>query len=184
MAAAAVGGIPSQPTPPSTGVQPSPAGNAPLPDRTTLCYQHAGDWVRLANSLTWTIASVYLVSAVLAMNGALQRAEEDYMRIVIAAVWIALLVMWLIIDNIYLGSARHARRIIERIEEDWPPPLQFYTSQKRDGIGGSGILTGLLYASAATLAAAWLVIVAPTVSHYYEKAGSRASQSSDLTLPK
>jgi hypothetical protein len=128
-----------------------------------LAYQHAGDWVRLANTITWTLASVYLVAAVFAMNAAVQRAEDDPVRLVLAILWIALLSIWLAIDNMYLSSAQQARHVLERIEAEWPQPYQFYTQQKRAGLAGSRRLTGLLYLSATVIVLAWVTIVTPVV---------------------
>ena len=79
-------------------------------------YQHATEWVRMCNSITWTVASVYLVSAVLAMNTAVSRPAGSHERTVIGVILILLLVVWLLVDFVYLRSAAHARNEIEKLE--------------------------------------------------------------------
>lgn len=145
-----------------TAPKPS-AISGPPPDYMSICYQNAGDWIRLANSVTWTLASVYLVAAVLAMNAAMQRAVDDPIRLVLAFVWVALLSIWIAIDRLYLKSARQARTVVERIEESWPEPYRFYTLQRTERLGGSKTLTYLLYTSGLVIVLAWAAIVTPVL---------------------
>jgi uncharacterized membrane protein YgcG len=43
--------------------------------RTTLSYQQAAEWVRMCNTITWSLGSIYVVAAILALNGAMQQSS-------------------------------------------------------------------------------------------------------------
>src|SRR5258708_15723272 len=52
-------------------------------------YQQAADWVKMVNSVTWTLSSIYLVAAIIALNGAMQLKDFPW-RPLIAIVFILL----------------------------------------------------------------------------------------------
>src|ERR1700720_2840718 len=43
--------------------------------RTSLSYQQASEWVRMCNTITWSLGSIYVVAAILALNGAMQQSS-------------------------------------------------------------------------------------------------------------
>lgn len=84
-----------------------------------LSYQQAADWVRMSNLVTWSLGSIYVVAAVIALNGAVQQQNEVW-RTLIGGVVIFLAVAWALIDFAYLCSIRSARRYLISIENQWP----------------------------------------------------------------
>lgn len=123
-------------------------------------YQHAADWLRMANSITWNVASVYLVSSVFAMNTALTRPAGSTERHTIGIIWLVLLVIWFLVDLIYLQSASHARAKIAEVENDGAfKGAKFYLNQKEQWwFWGPGVLNILLVFSALALAALWIAV--------------------------
>lgn len=121
-------------------------------------YQHAADWVRMVNSITWSIASFYLLSAVIAMNVALTRPAGSFERHAISATWIALLVLWAVVDFVYLSTARHARGAIDGIEKDAAFGSNFYTDQRRTRLFKGKALDILLGLTGLLLITLWIQI--------------------------
>jgi hypothetical protein len=133
-----------------------------------LSYQQAADWVRMSNLVTWSLGSIYVVAAVIALNGAMQQQNQIW-RALIGGVVIFLAVMWALVDFSYLCSSRSARRYLISIENQWPDrqplPRGFFIGQQRHRYL-FGLVTALLYASALVLAGLALVIAIQPVSKW------------------
>jgi hypothetical protein len=97
-------------------------------DHRKTVYQHAGDWLRMVNMITWTLASIYLVGAVIALNGALQSHDSRW-RLTVGLSVFLLSLIWGGVDYIYEYSAKCARVKLENIEAGWGKDSQFYTDQ-------------------------------------------------------
>jgi hypothetical protein len=67
--------------------------------RTTLSYQQAVEWVRMCNTITWSLGSIDVVAAILALNGAMQQSSMVW-RSVIGVLVVFLVVAWALIGPI------------------------------------------------------------------------------------
>jgi hypothetical protein len=108
-----------------------------LQEQRRLAYQHAGEWVRMVNTITWTLTSIFLVGAVIALNGAMQKnPEDDVWTHKIGWCVVGLSAIWLAVDIVYEWTAIRARTILQNLEgdENWQGP-KLYTDQ----------VTGVLY---------------------------------------
>ena len=86
---------------------------------TRLSYQQGADWVRMCNSISWSLGSIYVVAAIIALNGAMQQGVKPEWRTVIGWVVVFLALAWALIDGAYLWSARTARNYLRSIENKW-----------------------------------------------------------------
>ena len=119
-----------------------------------MCYQQAGDWVRMVNTITWTLVSVFLVASVIAMNSAVF-SLTNWLPGVIVVVQIILAGIWYKFDEDYADSARKARETLRTLERGFPAELRFYTDQQSE----SAIqLNNVLKGSVAVLILAWIAI--------------------------
>jgi len=101
-------------------------------ERTRLAYQQAADWVKLANNVTWTMSSIYLVGSLLALNGSLSPSViNSAWRPWVGIAVVILSFIWLAFDVIYSFSARSARNWLTATEEGWVAQAQFFRSQNR-----------------------------------------------------
>jgi hypothetical protein len=133
-------------------------------ERSRLAYQQAADWVKLANSITWTMSSIYLVGSLLALNGALAQhliATPWRPRIGIAVVTLS--VIWLVFDLIYFISARSARKWLAEKEALWDPSAHFFYHQHHEpgAVLGRWVVTLLLWASICVPATLGLIVAKP-----------------------
>jgi hypothetical protein len=122
--------------------------------RTTLSYQQASEWVRMCNTITWSLGSIYVVAAILALNGAMQQSSMVW-RSVVGALVVLLVVAWALIDWSYLQSASSARKHLREIETGWrgqePIGGGFFTRQEQRHKFAFELVRFVLGASAALL---------------------------------
>ena len=86
---------------------------------TTLSYQQAAEWVRMCNTVTWSLGSIYVVAAVIALNGAMQQGPSAAWRSVAGWLVVFMVIVWAVIDCAYLRSAKSAREYLRNIETSW-----------------------------------------------------------------
>ena len=95
----------------------------------TLVYQQAGDWLRMVNTITWSLTSIFLVGAILALNSAVQKNDIEWTHAVGWNVFY-LSCIWGFVDFINECSAIGARRRLTTIENTFPVGVEkFYTKQ-------------------------------------------------------
>jgi hypothetical protein len=138
-------------------------------ERFRLAYQQAADWVKLANSVTWTMSSIYLVGSLLALNGALAQhliATPWRPRIGIAVVILS--VIWLVFDVVYFVSARSARKWLAEKEALWDPSAHFFYRQyhRPGAVFGRWVVTLLLWASICVPATLGLIVAKPLLPEF------------------
>jgi hypothetical protein len=114
----------------------------PESDQTKLVYQQAGDWVRMVNTITWTLGSIYLAGSFIVLNAALgpQLIDKNWRPLIGLAV-VCLCVIWLVVDSVYLWSVSAARRKLVAIEENWP--TKFFKEQENSKFGRYLVVGGL-----------------------------------------
>jgi hypothetical protein len=83
-----------------------------------ITYQQASAWVAMANTITWSLGSIFLVAGIIALNGAISTNDLHWRHVAGFGV-IALALIWLAIDVLYGISAVSARTQLEEIEEQW-----------------------------------------------------------------
>jgi hypothetical protein len=99
-------------------------------ERIRLAYQQAADWVKLANNVTWTMSSIYLVGSLLALNGSLsQQVIDTPWRPRVGLAVAILSVLWLVFDVVYFSSARSALSWLAATEARWEEPARFFYGQ-------------------------------------------------------
>ena len=129
--------------------------------RTTLSYQQASEWVRMCNTITWSLGSIYVVAAILALNGAMQQSSMVW-RSVIGVLVVLLVVAWALIDWSYLQSASSAREHLREIETSWrgqePTGGGFFTRQEQRHKFTFELVRFVLGASAALLFVLGLIV--------------------------
>ena len=88
----------------------------------------------MCNTITWSLGSIYVVAAILALNGAIQQSSMVW-RSVIGVLVVLLVVAWALIDWSYLQSASSAREHLRQIETSWrgqePIGGGFFTRQEQ-----------------------------------------------------
>ncbi len=93
------------------------------PQAEIVTYQQAADWLKMVNTVTWTMGSIYLAAAFVALNGALSESLVDTVwRHVIGVAVCALSLIWFHVDNIYSSSAQKARAKLKALEDVWNIP--------------------------------------------------------------
>jgi hypothetical protein len=81
----------------------------PVGERPGLAYDQASDWLRMVNTITWALSSIFLVGAIIAVNGASQSGVDPYWRIGAYVLVVVLCAIWWRVDFIYAQSAVQAR---------------------------------------------------------------------------
>ena len=104
----------------------------PVVDQTTLAYQQASDWLRMVNTITWTLSSIFLVGAIIALNGASQNSALPEWRLAAYLLVLILCLIWWRVDWVYTQSAIEARNKLVAIEQNWDPLNALYRSQSAD----------------------------------------------------
>jgi hypothetical protein len=133
-------------------------------ERMRLAYQQAADWVKLANNVTWTMTSIYLIGALLALNGSLnQQVINTPWRPWVGLAVVLLSIVWLIVDFVYLLSARSARNVLAATEALWKEHSRFFYGQHHNitAVVGRWTVTILLWLSIWVPAALGLIVAKP-----------------------
>jgi len=98
-------------------------------DAAKMVYAEAGNWVRMVNTITWTLGSIFLVGAIIATN--VLTAQTSPWRGTVALWIIFLCLIWLLIDILYWVSIWTPRSILESVEKDFKnAALRLYTRQQ------------------------------------------------------
>ena len=91
-------------------------------------YAQAGSWLQMVNTITWTLTSIFLVGAIIALNGASQNPDV-YWRLAVCLLVIILCIAWGAVDYVYSKSAWKAREKLRRLEGRWVEDHKFYCDQ-------------------------------------------------------
>jgi hypothetical protein len=137
-------------------------------ERMRLSYQQAADWVKMSNSITWTMSSIYLVGSLLALNGALStQLIGTPWRPRIGLAVVILCGLWLAFDLVYLFSSFDARKRLAQMENSWAEP-RFYYHQYHGGWSKFGriAVNGLLWVSILVPASLGLIVARPILPTY------------------
>jgi hypothetical protein len=146
------------------------AGQAALleDENLRMSYQQAGDWVRMSNTVMWSLGSIYIVAAIIALNGAVQSTVATW-RTAVGMIVALLALTWLVADIAYSSSTRAARKYLRDVEARWPArdplPRGFYTGQ-HPLRSLSYLVTALLYLSAIVLGVLALAIAFPQLREF------------------
>jgi hypothetical protein len=101
----------------------------PKGERERLAYQEASHWLRMVNTITWTLGSIFLAGAIIAINGASQNGVDPYWRAAAYILVVILCAVWWRVDFIYSQSAIKAREFLVSVERVWADADAFYRSQ-------------------------------------------------------
>jgi uncharacterized protein YukE len=101
----------------------------PISDQEKISYQQASDWVRMVNSITWTLSSIYLVGAIIALNGVMQKGVDPAWRFTVGLVVAGLCLVWAAVDVSYVVMSLDARKTLVSIEAEWKSKFPMYTQQ-------------------------------------------------------
>ncbi len=130
-----------------------------------MVYQQAADWVRMVNSVTWTLGSIFLLGALITLNGAMQVKDGEAWRTVVGCGVIVLALFWAVIDCIYARSSRRARDAVEKIERKWGDERQFFTKQRKGWGKAEGfIINVIIYLTMLIPAYLGLVVARPSLT--------------------
>jgi hypothetical protein len=102
----------------------------PLEQRERMVYENAAHWLRMVNTITWTLTSIFLVVAIVALNNA-QGAAPEWKHTIGYTIF-GLCWVWFAVDLIYGISSLKARWILEDMEKTkgWTPSWKLYTWQR------------------------------------------------------
>jgi hypothetical protein len=104
----------------------------PVTEQSQLAYQQASDWLRMVNTITWALSSIFLVGAIIAINGASQSGVLPSWRLAAYVLVVILCLIWWRVDWVYTQSAIQAREKLVAIERGWDETNALYTSQNSD----------------------------------------------------
>lgn len=95
------------------------------PDFEAKVYEQAGEWVRLANHITWTVGAVFVPLslapiAIVVQSGEIQREE----RLVLAGGSLVLYLLWFYVTRMYRNTTIHAREVLMKIEVGQHLPVE------------------------------------------------------------
>lgn len=93
----------------------------PLAER---IYGEASHWVRMANTLTWTIGGLFVPSSLAAVALVVSRPVPEPGRVLLAVASLALFGFWIYVSRLYGTSAAIARDVLEHIEASLRVPEQ------------------------------------------------------------
>jgi hypothetical protein len=128
-----------------------------LSDAEKLAYQQAADWLRLVNTVTWTLSSIFFVGAVIALSNAIQSHDASW-RLVIGLGVLSSVAIWAYFDQRYSKTAANARSALKEIESRWDPKFQFYTAQEKS-VRFAGIISLTFYLTYLVPAAGAIAVV-------------------------
>jgi hypothetical protein len=132
-------------------------------ERVRLAYTQAADWLKLANNVTWTMSSIYLVGSLIALNGALsQSVIGTIWRPIVGLAVVAISIIWVIFDVVYSYAARSARDWLVATESHWDTSAQFYSGQRNSTAkAGRWAVTMFLWLSICVPAVLGVIIAKP-----------------------
>jgi len=95
-------------------------------------YREASEWVRLANTRTWILGTVFIPLSFLILCYTATHALATEGRIVVGLVSIILYLSWAHSARAWGSSARKARDVLCAIENHWNLPPNLGTFQHQD----------------------------------------------------
>jgi hypothetical protein len=101
----------------------------PTSDQEKISYQQAADWLRMVNMITWTLSSIYLVGAIIALNGVMQKGVDPVWRFTVALGVAGLCLVWAAVDACYMTTSFEVRKTLVEIETEWKSKFPIYTEQ-------------------------------------------------------
>jgi hypothetical protein len=138
-------------------------------DRSKIAHQQASDWVRMVNSITWTLSSIYLVGAIIALNGASQ-SKDPVWRVVVGWAVAGLGVVWLLVDWVYARSSAVARSKLVALEASWDEDAAFYRYQAAQLKWGPTLISVLIMVPVLGVIWLGLVLAMPSLPSWLQKA--------------
>ena len=132
-----------------------------------ISYQEAADWVRMSNTVMWSLGSIYIVVALLVLNGSMQHSEKWRLAIGLAVAFLA--ITWLVTDIAYGRSTAAARRHLTTLEAAWRNrdelTVGFYNNQHelRNWIS---VVSILYRATALVLILLGLIVASPSLRQF------------------
>ncbi len=102
-----------------------------IPEKTKeIVYQEAGHWLRMANTLTWSIGAIFMPMILGAVVLAL-RKEKCSDKLLLAGGSFLVWFVWFCMIMLYRRSTAPVRTVLETIESEWglDPKNAFYSSQ-------------------------------------------------------
>ncbi len=79
-------------------------------------YIEASHWVRMCNSIIWSMGTFLVPISAACIGLALQYPER---KIFLASASIFLFSLWVYVSRLYRGTASNARQVLIEIEEEW-----------------------------------------------------------------
>ena len=89
----------------------------PVTEQSELAYQQASDWLRMVNTITWALSSIFLVGAIIALNGASQNGVLPLWRLAAYILVMILCAVWWRVDWVYTQSANQLARSSSPLSE-------------------------------------------------------------------
>jgi len=126
-----------------------------MTDEQKLAYSEAGNWVRMANTVTWTLAGVFAAILVAAIYMAMTTSVPRWLLVSISVVVGG---FWFWIDRVYENTAVAARNILVGLERTKGfEGMRLYTEQSK-AIPGWYSTNIHLLAILALLLVGWVII--------------------------
>lgn len=79
-------------------------------------YNEASEWLRMCNSIIWSMGTFLVPISAACIGLALQYPEQKFF---LAAASIFLFALWVYVSRLYRGTAANARKVLMNIEEEW-----------------------------------------------------------------
>lgn len=110
----------------------------PLEDR---IYTEAGQWIRLGNTITWAMGSIFVPFSLGALAFAVERKVQGTDLFLLGCGSVFLYLLWLYVSWLYRSSVIVARQVAMRIEESHGVPAErsLYRAQGQPGYWRLGL---------------------------------------------
>jgi hypothetical protein len=79
-------------------------------------YIEASQWVRMCNSIIWTMGTILVPLSATCVGLALQRPDRKFF---LAPASVFLFALWVYVTSLYRGTAASARQVLMKIEDEW-----------------------------------------------------------------
>jgi len=119
-------------------------------------YAEAGQWIRMVNTIGWTMASIFVP---ISFGSIVLAVQYPYARWVFCFGSIFLFAFWIIVSFIYRRTSRSARDVLMTIERQWSEDesISLYIRQKHVGSWIAGVAV-LQLVSFSLLIFLWILI--------------------------
>ena len=79
-------------------------------------YAEASQWIRMCNSILWTMGTVLVPVSAACIGVALEHPAQKFF---LAPASVFLSAFWVYVSRLYRGTAANARQVLMKIEEEW-----------------------------------------------------------------